>query len=117
MRAGGLLRGNSPATRESTGGWLNDVRAALLSVVFPAGCRICEQLLTGATRIPIRNDCLGSVAPAAAGPPARTRAGLYPAALVAKPLAKRLGLPYKSVLLTKTRTRPDKHSLSYEERW
>src|ERR1700681_3538516 len=60
MRAGGLLRGNSPATRESTGGWLNDVRAALLSVVFPAGCRICEQLLTEATRIPICNDCLDS---------------------------------------------------------
>ena len=36
------------------------VRAALLSVVFPAGCRICEQLLTEPTQIPIRNDCLGS---------------------------------------------------------
>jgi hypothetical protein len=46
--------------RRLTGGWLNTVRAALLSGVFPAGCRICEQLLTEATRIPIRNDCLGS---------------------------------------------------------
>jgi hypothetical protein len=39
-----------------TGGWLNTVRAALPSEVFPAGCRICEQLLTEATRIPVRND-------------------------------------------------------------
>ena len=39
------------------------------------------------------------------------------AARIAKPLAKRLGLPYKSVLLTRIRPRPDKHLLSYEERW
>jgi len=39
------------------------VRAALLSVVFPAGCRICGQLLTEATHIPICNDCLGSFGP------------------------------------------------------
>ena len=43
--------------------------------------------------------------------------GYNQAALIAKPLAKRLGLPYKSVLLTRTRPRPDKHLLSYEERW
>jgi hypothetical protein len=67
MQAGGLLRADSPAkpgspaARGLTGGWLGDVRAALLSVLFPAGCRICEELLTAATRIPICNDCLGSV--------------------------------------------------------
>jgi competence protein ComFC len=43
--------------------------------------------------------------------------GYNQAALIAKPLAKRLGLPYKSVLLTRIRPRPDKHLLSYEERW
>jgi competence protein ComFC len=211
MRAGGLLRGNSPATRGSTGGWLNDVRAALLSVVFPAGCRICEQLLTEATRIPICNDCLSSFRPIRGtvcekcgrpveGPPSSSDAetfvcptcvneewggyafdrarswavyegalvrailllkfenidplgklfarsladvvvdggaafqadvvvpvplhrqrererGYNQAALIARPLAKRLGLPYKSVLLTRIRPRPDKHLLSYEERW
>jgi predicted amidophosphoribosyltransferase len=37
--------------------------------------------------------------------------------LIAKPLAKLLRLSYKSVLLTRTRPRPDKHLLSYEERW
>lgn len=34
--------------------------SALLSVFFPAGCRICDRMLTEATRIPICNDCLGS---------------------------------------------------------
>ena len=36
--------------------------------------------------------------------------GYNQAALIAKPLAKRLGLPYKSVLLTRIRPRPDKHT-------
>jgi competence protein ComFC len=43
--------------------------------------------------------------------------GYNQAALIAKPLAKRLRLPYKSVLLTRIRPRPDKDLLSYEERW
>ena len=43
--------------------------------------------------------------------------GYNQAALIAKPLAKRLGLPHKSVLLTRIRPRPDKDLLSYEERW
>src|ERR1700688_4014411 len=59
MRPGGLLRASPPAAGR-IGGWLGDVRAALLSVVFPAGCRICEQLLTEATRIPICSECLAS---------------------------------------------------------
>jgi predicted amidophosphoribosyltransferase len=63
MTAGGFLRADSLPTRGLAGAWLSNVRAALLSVVFPAGCRICEQLLTEATRIPICNDCLGSFRP------------------------------------------------------
>jgi predicted amidophosphoribosyltransferase len=39
------------------------VRSALLSVVFPAGCRICGQPLTEATCIPTCNDCLASFGP------------------------------------------------------
>jgi len=209
MRPGGLLRASPPAAR-SIGGWLGNVRAALLSVVFPAGCRICEQLLTEATRFPICNECLASfraitdavcdkcgrpiegadtsdaeafVCPtcvndewggyafervrswaiyegvlvrairllkfenidplgklfarwlaqlATEGGPAfqadvvvpvplhrqrERERGYNQAALIAKPLAKLLGLPYKSVLLTRIRPRPDKHLLSYEERW
>ena len=37
--------------------------------------------------------------------------------LFAKPLARRLGLPYRPVLLMRTRPRPAKHLLGYEERW
>jgi predicted amidophosphoribosyltransferase len=48
---------------------------------------------------------------------ANPNGGYNQAALIAKPLAKLLGLPYKSVLLTRIRPRPDKHLLSYEERW
>jgi ComF family protein len=172
MKAGGSLRADSPSVRGFTGGWLTNVRAALLSVIFPAGCRICERLLTGATRVPICEDCLGSFRPidrvrswavyegalvhailllkfenidplgklfarwlaqvAVDGgaafqadvvvpvPLHRQRErerGYNQAALIAKPLAKQLGLPYKSVLLTRIRPRPDKHLLSFEERW
>ena len=60
MRSGGWLRAEQPTARGFKGGWLGNVRSALLSVVFPAGCRIGEQLLSEATRIPICNECLAS---------------------------------------------------------
>jgi ComF family protein len=31
-----------------------------VSIVLPAGCRLCERLLTRATRLPICDECLGS---------------------------------------------------------
>ena len=43
--------------------------------------------------------------------------GYNQAALLSKPLAKRLQLPHKAVLLVRTRARPDKQVLSLEERW
>jgi competence protein ComFC len=43
--------------------------------------------------------------------------GYNQADLVAKPLAGKLGLAYRPVLLTRTKPRPDKHVLSLEERW
>jgi competence protein ComFC len=43
--------------------------------------------------------------------------GYNQAALLSKPLAKRLRLPHKAVLLMRTRARPDKRILSLEERW
>ena len=43
--------------------------------------------------------------------------GYNQAALLSKPLAKRLRLPHKSLLLVRTRARPDKRILSLEERW
>jgi ComF family protein len=43
--------------------------------------------------------------------------GYNQAALLSNPLAKRLRLPHKAVLLMRTRARPDKQVLSLEERW
>jgi predicted amidophosphoribosyltransferase len=43
--------------------------------------------------------------------------GYNQAALISKPLARKLGLPHKAVLLMRTRPRPDKQVLSLEERW
>src|SRR5260370_26259746 len=43
--------------------------------------------------------------------------GYTEAAGVSKPLAKRLRLPHKAVLLRRTRARPDKQVLTLEERW
>src|SRR5580692_5786407 len=194
---------------------------ALVSVFYPAGCSLCERLLTRATRVPICDECLTSFAalppevceicgsPVAAlfsapvsgrGAPelvsadaeradpsgciscqGRTYAfervrsyaayegrlirailllkferieplaswfatrlagvtkrdglvadvvvsvplhrqrerdrGYNQADLIARPLARRLGLPYRPVLLVRTKPRPDKHILSISERW
>jgi competence protein ComFC len=187
--------------------WFTGVSDALVSVFFPAGSRICDQLLTGANRVPICGDCLSSFASVsgsvceicgqplqawvlrpgqhllcqacqnktygfdrarsfatyegalveailllkfeqieqlaawfaerlaqvlhAAGdllgadvvvpvPLHRVREkerGYNQAALLSKPLAKRLRLPHKALLLMRMRARPDKRILTLEERW
>jgi len=193
------------------GAWLSGASDALVSVFFPAGCRLCERVLVRASTVPICEECLGSFAavggavcetcgqPLAAWslggtreerateclmcPECQTREygfdrarsyALYKAGLVraivllkferveplgrwfagrlaevakrealaadvvvpvplhrqrerergynqadliAKPLARRLGLPYRAVLLVRTKPRPDKHILTMEERW
>jgi len=43
--------------------------------------------------------------------------GYNQAALISRPLAKRLRLPHKALLLTRTKARPDKRILTLEERW
>lgn len=43
--------------------------------------------------------------------------GYNQADLIARPLARRLGLPYRSVLLVRTKPRPEKLHLSLHERW
>jgi competence protein ComFC len=193
------------------GAWLAGAGDALVSVLFPAGCRLCERVLIRASTVPICEECLASF-PALGGalctrcgqpsgawslgggrderapegllcPECRTRDygfdrarsyAIYKAALVraimllkferveplgawfagrlaevvrregvvadvvvpvplhrqrerergynqadliAKPLARKLGLPYRAVLLVRTKPRPDKHILSLEERW
>jgi competence protein ComFC len=43
--------------------------------------------------------------------------GYNQAGLISKPLARELRLPHEAVLLMRTRPRPNKQVLSYEERW
>jgi ComF family protein len=43
--------------------------------------------------------------------------GYNQAGLISKPLARKLGLPHKAVLLMRTRPRPNKQVLTFEERW
>jgi competence protein ComFC len=201
--------------RERPVGWLAEMRDAIVSIFFPAGCRICEQLLTRASRVPICGECLASFVPLTekvceicgrpmlpvtpSATPAdgakqlcpicreqpgqekgiyafnRTRSyavydgtlvrailllkfermeplgvwfaerlaevvkveglladvvvpvplhrdrererGYNQADLIARPLARRLKLPHRAVLLVRTRPRPDKQVLTMEERW
>jgi len=42
--------------------WLERLSGALTSVLFPAGCRLCDQLLTDARRLPLCSQCLDSFA-------------------------------------------------------
>ena len=196
-----------PSRRRHGWGWLAEISDALVSVVFPSGCRICERVLTTASRVPLCEECLYSfervpiiicevcgrplpglarkegepllcpacqektytfdrarsfavyadtvvrailllkferIEPLGAwfserlaeivnGDSGRLSAdvvvpvplhrerekerGYNQAALISKPLAKRLKLPHKAVLLVRTRARPDKQVLSLEERW
>ena len=46
--------------RSGASGWLAQVSDALASVWLAAPCRICSQLLTHATRVPICDECLAS---------------------------------------------------------
>jgi competence protein ComFC len=203
--------GERSTFRAHSGGWLAEARDAVVSIFFPAGCRICERLLTRASRVPICDECLASFVPltenvceicgrpiqsttlqdtgqnrcpicrkkpgeqertyafdrarsfaAYDGPLVRAilllkfermeplgawfadqlaevvnsqglhadvvvpvplhrdrerERGYNQADLIARPLAKRLKLPHRAVLLVRTRPRPDKHILSLEERW
>ncbi len=43
-------------------GWLANAGGAIVNVFFPAGCRICDKLLTGASRVPFCDECFGSFA-------------------------------------------------------
>lgn len=187
--------------------WMDTFGGAIASVLFPSECRLCDALLTRATRLPICDSCLQSFpqlpadvcercgqpwSPEAAEedssascrecrergfafdaarsfglyqgnlaraiillkyeqleplgawfarrlqelarnlpekfaadvivpvPLHRTRQkerGFNQVDLFGRPLARRLRLPYRPVLLKRERPRPEKHLLHYEERW
>jgi predicted amidophosphoribosyltransferase len=39
---------------------LGEIGDAIVSVFLPAGCRICDELLTSASRVPLGAECLAS---------------------------------------------------------
>jgi hypothetical protein len=45
------------------GRWIAEGSDAIVSLLFPAGCRLCKKLLTRATRVPICEECLASFVP------------------------------------------------------
>lgn len=55
--------GKQILSREPGAGWLRSARDALVSVLFPAPCRLCEGLLTGASALPVCEQCLASFHP------------------------------------------------------
>lgn len=196
---------SKPWTRVT--GWLAEARDSLVSIAFPAPCRLCDRLLVTASRVPVCGECLASFVPVPqpfcaccgrwilSGLAAQSRQplcrlclldtyafdrarsyavydgavvpamillkyeaieplgkwfagrlaevvrreseslaadvvvpvplhrdrqrerGYNQADLIARPLARRLGLPCRSILLVRTRPRPDKLHLSLHERW
>jgi predicted amidophosphoribosyltransferase len=46
--------------RRGVGAWLAEASGAVVSVFFPARCRICDPLLTGGSPVPICEECLDS---------------------------------------------------------
>jgi competence protein ComFC len=46
--------------RVSVRTWLSEATDAVISVLFPAGCRICGGFLARASRVPICDECLSS---------------------------------------------------------
>jgi len=207
MPGGSSSSGVAEVRRRGVRGMLAEVSDAIVSVFFPAGCRICDGLLAGASRVPLCEGCLSSferlpgilceicgrplqilarkegepllcpackektyaferarsfavyegalvrailllkfeqieplgawfaerlaelanaepdalaadvVVPVPLHRQRERERGYNQAALLSKPLAKKLRLPHKSVLLMRTRARPDKQVLSLEERW
>jgi ComF family protein len=84
--------------------------------IEPLGVWFAKRLAEAVARIPAQftPDLIVPV------PLHRTRQkerGFNQVDLFGKPLAKRLGLPYRPVLLKRERARPEKHLLHYEERW
>jgi len=59
----GIADADRPSVRgtpSSARGSLAGISDALVSLFFPAGCLICNELLRSASRVPICKACLGS---------------------------------------------------------
>jgi ComF family protein len=53
-------KGVADVRRRGMRSMLTELSDAIVSVFFPAGCRICNELLTSASRVPLCEGCLSS---------------------------------------------------------
>jgi ComF family protein len=82
--------------------------------IEPLGTWFADRLREIATRERIEADL---VVPVPLHRQRQRERGYDQADLIARPLSRQLGLPYRAVLLVRTRPRPNKQILSLEERW
>src|ERR1700731_544212 len=93
----GAQRGGVRGWPRTGRGWLAEISNAAVSVFFPSGCRICERVLTSASRVAICEECLSSferVVCEVCGLPLPDRErererGYNQAALLSKPLGEK----------------------------
>ncbi len=84
--------------------------------VTPLGAWFADLL----ARLVVRDPALfaaDAVVPVPLDPGRRRERGYNQAELIARPLARLLGIPFRSYLLVRTRPRPDKLRLTRRERW
>lgn len=84
--------------------------------IEPLGGWFAKRLAEAAQRIPVQ-FAADLVVPVPLHRTRQRERGFNQVDLFGKPLAKRLGLPYRPVLLKRERPRPEKHLLHFEERW
>ena len=95
------------------------VRAILLikhEAVVPLGVWFASRLAEVMAR-ETKPICADVVVPVPLHPARLRERGYNQAELIARPLARQLGLQFKAFLLVRTRPRPDKLRLSRRERW
>jgi len=84
--------------------------------IEPLGAWFAKHLAEAARRIP-RQFAADLIVPVPLHRTRQKERGFNQVDLFGRPLAKRLGLPYRPVLLKRERARPEKHLLHFEERW
>lgn len=84
--------------------------------IEPLGAWFAKQLLKAARRIPPQYSA-DVVVPVPLHRTRQKERGFNQVDLFGRPLARKLGLPYRPVLLKRERARPEKHLLHFEERW
>src|SRR5260370_5584231 len=77
----------------------------------------CAAQLAEMLRAESKELSLDIVVPVPLHPARQRHRGYNQAELIARPLARQLGLPFRSALLVRTKPRPDKLKLSLHARW